>query len=229
MTVANAELESKGSPTAAAPFARAEHFESAERQAHAARLGMWVFLASEVLLFGALFALFATYQVRFPHAFREGVAHNTKILGSINTGVLLVSSTLVAGGVHALRAGHRNRALALTSGTIVLGLVFLAIKLTEYAEHFREGIYPGGVGRFFTERGLEGTHGLPEFWTLYYGMTGLHAIHVTIGSAVLFAMVVGMVRGHVTPESAHRLEVSAIYWHLVDVIWIFLWPLFYLA
>lgn len=229
MTSASSELEPRPSAIPAPPFTPAEHFESAERQAHAARLGMWVFLASEVLLFGALFALFTTYQVRFPAAFREGVAHNTKILGSINTGVLLVSSTLVAGGVHALRDGRKKRAIALTSGTIVLGLVFLAIKLTEYTEHFKQGIYPGGVGRFFTERGLQGTHGLPEFWTLYYGMTGLHAIHVTIGSAVLAAMVIGMARGHVTSESAHRLEVSAIYWHLVDVIWIFLWPLFYLA
>jgi cytochrome c oxidase subunit 3 len=228
MTVANPELDSKGDAPPHS-FEHDEHFESAERQAHAARLGMWIFLASEVLLFGALFALFTTYQVHFPDAFREGVAHNTKLLGSLNTGVLLVSSTLVAAGVHALRSGHEKRSIVLVGGTIFLGLVFLAIKFTEYAKHFDEGIYPGGVGHFFTEHEIHGSRGLPEFWTLYYGMTGLHAIHVTIGSAVLGAMVFGMVRGHVTRESAHRLEVSAIYWHLVDVIWIFLWPLFYLA
>jgi cytochrome c oxidase subunit 3 len=207
----------------------ADHFESLERQAHAARFGMWVFLATEVLLFGALFALFTTYQVRFPEAFHIGVEHNTKLLGSINTGVLLVSSTLVAGAVHAVRDGHKTRAIVLVCGTVFLGLVFLAIKLTEYGKHFEEGIYPGGVGSFFTEHGIHGAHGLPEFWTLYYAMTGLHAIHVTIGSSVLAVLAYGLHGGWVTSETAHRLEVGAIYWHLVDVIWIFLWPLFYLA
>lgn len=204
----------------------AHHFESVERQAHAARLGMWIFLASEVLLFGALFALFTTYQARFPEGFKEGVAHNTKVLGSINTGVLLVSSTLVAGAVHAMRAGRKTVSVMLVAGTILLAFVFLAIKFTEYAHHFREGIYPGGVGGFFLEHR---TGGLPAFWTLYFGMTGLHAIHVTIGSGVLAALLIATGRGHVSAASAYRLEVGALYWHLVDVIWIFLWPLFYLS
>ncbi len=206
--------------------AHAEHFESIERQAHAARLGMWVFLASEVLLFGAAITLFAAYQVQFPKAFKEGIEHNTKVLGTINTGVLLLSSTLVAAGVHALRGGRRSRAVLLVGGTIGLALVFLAIKAFEYAKHFEEGIYPGGVGRFFQEHP---TRGLPQYWTLYFGMTGLHALHVTIGAAVLGVLALGMLGERIGPANAHRLEVGAIYWHLVDVIWIFLWPLFYLA
>lgn len=204
----------------------AEHFDSLEKQSHAARLGMWVFLATEVLLFGAAFALFASYQVHFPEAFRTGVHHNTKILGTINTGVLLTSSTLVAGGVHAMRAGRKRLASLLVASTIVLGLVFLVIKFVEYGKHFEEGIYPGGVGRFFVENYVRG---LAEFWTLYYGMTALHAIHVTIGAGVLGALLIGIARGHVTKETSYRLDIGAIYWHLVDVIWIFLWPLFYLA
>jgi cytochrome c oxidase subunit 3 len=207
-------------------IAHADHFESFERQAHAARFGMWVFLASEVLLFGAAFTLFAAYQVEFPEAFHEGVTHNTKVLGSINTGVLLVSSTLVAAAVHLLREGRRQAAAGLTLGTIVLAVVFLVIKLYEYSRHFDEGIYPGGVGRFFVEHQ---THGLPAYWTLYFGMTGLHAIHVTIGACVLGYMVYQLLRGQITATNAHRLEIGAIYWHLVDVVWIFLWPLFYLA
>jgi cytochrome c oxidase subunit 3 len=207
-------------------FVPESHFQDAEQQAHAARLGMWVFLASEVLLFGALIALFASYQAHYPETFRQAVHENTKVFGSINTGVLLTSSILVACSVHTLRAGRMRLAKWLVFGTIVLGLVFLVIKLTEYAKHFDDGIYPGGVGRFF-----EGhtARGFSEFWTLYFGMTGLHAFHVTVGMTVLGVMLIGMARGTVTPASAHRLELGAVYWHLVDVIWIFLWPLFYLA
>lgn len=184
----------------------AEHFADAEKQAHAARLGMWIFLASELLLFAALFTLFAAYRVEHAAAFHEAVAHNTKVLGSINTAVLLVSSTCVAGGVHALRANRRRLSLALVFTTIALGALFVAIKLTEYAKHFAEGIYPGGEN---------------QFWTLYFGMTGLHAFHVLAGMTLL--AVIG------TRGNLHRLEIAALYWHLVDVIWIFLWPLFYLA
>ncbi len=202
------------------------HFENLEQQAHAARLGMWVFLASEVLLFGAAFTLFIAYQVHYPDAFRASIEHNTKVLGTVNTGVLLTSSTLVAAGVHALRAGSRKSASWLVAGTIGLAFVFLVIKAIEYGAHFSEGIYPGGGGHFFVEHP---EHGMAEFWTLYYLMTGLHAVHVTIGAIVLGVLLLGIYRGRVNPASSHKLEVGAIYWHLVDVIWIFLWPLFYLA
>jgi len=202
------------------------HFESLEQQAQAARLGMWVFLATEVLLFGAAFALFISYQVHYPGAFRQSIEHNAKVLGTVNTGVLLTSSTLVAGAVHALRGGNRRWSSWLLAGTIGLAFVFLGIKATEYAKHFAEGIYPGGAGHFFVEHHERGT---AEFWTLYYLMTGLHAVHVTIGIGVLGVLLVKIVRGRIGKLSAHKLEVGAIYWHLVDVIWIFLWPLFYLA
>ena len=204
----------------------AAHFESLEQQAHAARLGMWVFLATEVLLFGAAFTVFIAYQVHFPDAFREAIEHNTKVLGTVNTGVLLTSSTLVAGAVHALRAGRRRSAALLVTATIALAFVFLLIKGIEYATHFHEGIYPGGVGRFFVEHTARG---MAEFWTLYYLTTGLHALHVTIGAAVLGVLLFGVVRGRIGTATAHKLEIGAIYWHLVDVIWIFLWPLLYLA
>ncbi len=204
----------------------ADHFESLEQQAQAARLGMWVFLATEVLLFGAAFALFVSYQVHFPDAFRQSIEHNAKVLGTVNTGVLLTSSTLVAGAVHALRAGSRRSSSWLLAGTIGLAFVFLGIKATEYGRHFAEGIYPGGAGHFFVEHHVRG---MAEFWTLYYLMTGLHAVHVTVGIGVLGVLLVEVLRGRIGKRSAHKLEIGAIYWHLVDVIWIFLWPLFYLA
>lgn len=202
------------------------HFESLDQQRHAARLGMWIFLASEMLLFSALFTLFAAYRAHYPDAFLEAVHHNTKVLGSINTGVLLVSSAFVASAVHAARAGRRGAAATRVVATIVLGCVFLAIKLTEYGIHVHEGILPGGRGHFFVENDAPG---LIPFWTLYWVMTGLHALHVTIGLGALAFMLLLVLRRDATGPLAHRLELAAIYWHLVDVVWIFLWPLLYIA
>lgn len=204
----------------------AGHFETMETQGHAARLGMWIFLATEVLLFAGLFTLYAGYRAHYPGEFHEGIEHNTRTLGSINTGVLLASSFFVAMSVHALRGRATGVAAALLTATIVCGGIFLWIKLTEYSHHFDEGIYPGGSGAFFAEHG---TRGSASFWTLYFCMTGLHAIHVCAGMLVLFAMTIGVVRGKIMAAKAHPLEIGAIYWHLIDTIWLFLWPIFYLA
>jgi cytochrome c oxidase subunit 3 len=205
---------------------KADHFADLEQQAVAARLGLWVFLASEVLLFAGLFMLYAALRVEHPHAFHEGIRHATKTLGSINTGVLLVSSGSVAYAVHALRTGRREQAVVCTSITSMLGLVFLAIKLVEYAKHWHEGIGPGARGSFYAENA---DPGLQPFFTLYYTTTGLHAVHVLVGATVLAVLAVGMVLGRVDERTAYRLECGATYWHLVDLFWIFLWPLFYLA
>jgi cytochrome c oxidase subunit 3 len=208
------------------PRAPEGHFASMEQQAHAARLGMWIFLSSELLLFAGMFALFITEQSMHPQGFHEGVLHNTKVLGSINTGVLLVSSTIAASAVHMVRAGRMRLAGGLVALVILFGCAFLAIKFTEYGKHFSDGIYPGGQGRFFLEHT---TPGLPLFWSLYFLMTAVHALHVTIGMGVLGSTFFGMRGGEITPDAPQRMELAAIYWHLVDVIWIFLWPLFYLA
>lgn len=207
----------------------AEQFESIEQQGHAARLGMWLFLASEMLLFAGLFALFVTYRVMYPDGFAAGVRANTKTLGSINTGVLLTSSYFAASAVHSVRAGAMRRAKRFVWGTIALGLAFLCIKAAEYAHHFHEGIFPGGAGAFFTRPEAPAAQGLALFWTLYYFMTGLHALHVTAGMILLSTTLHGMQSKAIVPEAPQRMEVAALYWHLVDAIWIFLWPLLYLA
>jgi cytochrome c oxidase subunit 3 len=204
----------------------AEHFEDLGRQAHAARLGMWVFLSSEILFFAGLFALYGTYRVEHPEGFGEGVLNNTLALGTTNTGVLLLSSYTIALAVHQLRRGNERVAARLTALTIALGVCFLGIKTTEYLEHFHEGIYPGGVGDSFT---THATPGIAMFFTLYFCMTGLHALHVIAGMSVLTFMLWKIVRGDVTPDASYPLAIGAIYWHLVDAIWIFLWPLFYLV
>lgn len=203
----------------------AEHFDSLERQAHAAHLGMWLFLASEVLLFAGFFALYAAYRAMYPAGFGAGVEYNTRLLGSLNTLVLLTSSYAAASSVHALRAARVQLSLAWIGATIVLGAVFLAIKFGEYAAHFHDGIFPGGRGHFFAEHAEPG---LREFWTLYFATTGLHAIHVTVGLLVLAWLGWRVARGKISAAVDHPLALGAMYWHLVDVIWIFVWPLFYL-
>jgi cytochrome c oxidase subunit 3 len=195
----------------------AEHFESLEQQSHAAHLGMWIFLASEVLLFAGLFALYAVYRIQHPSGFAIGLEHAKKTIGSINTAILLTSSYAVAAAVLALRAGRRRRTIVLLLTTIALGLSFIALKLYEYSLHFHEGIWPGGRGAFFD---AFPSAGVVPFWTLYYVMTGLHVVHVTAGLSVLGWMTWKVAHGKVAPPHDYPL---------VDIVWIFLWPLFYLT
>ena len=204
----------------------AAHFESAERQAHASRLGMWVFLGSELLLFAGLFALYAAGRAENPAGFREGIAHATKTVGSINTCILLISSTSVAAAVELLRRGRQRACIVALAVTLVLGFAFLALKLGEYAAHFREGIFPGGAGGFFVDHVARG---LALFWTLYFISTGLHAVHVSVGLLILILTTRQIATGRVSNANVYRLANAALYWHLIDLIWIFLWPLYYLT
>ncbi len=200
------------------------HFEDLEKQAHAARLGMWVFLGSEVLFFGALFGLYASYRVAYGELFRQAAGHTDLALGTVNTFILLTSSFTVAMSIHAARQARPRAATALLALTVVLGAAFLALKGVEYASHFREGIYPGGEYRF--EELPEG--GARVFFTLYYFMTGLHALHVLGGVGVL-AWLAGRARREAFgPLYDTPLELGGLYWHFVDIVWLFLWPLFYL-
>lgn len=203
----------------------ADHFETLEKQAHAARFGMWVFLASEVLFFSGLFTLYAAYRTEHPEGFGVGVEHNTIVYGSVNTAVLLLSSYTVALGVHELRVGNNRASAALVGTTVILGLCFLVIKTLEYLKHFSDGIYPAGHGSFFA---AHDEAGIKMFFTLYFCMTGLHALHVIVGMGVLTVLLVKVAQRAIEQDAPHPLAIGAIYWHLVDVIWIFLWPLFYL-
>lgn len=197
--------------------------EAAATEQAPARLGMWIFLSSELLLFAGLFALYAGSRALHPAAFKLGIHHADKLTGSTNTAVLLVSSTLVALGVNAAKASRKLTAIAWLTGTLACGALFLLLKLLEYRRHLLHGIAPGGHGS-----GLAAVAGLPQFWTLYYATTGLHAVHVVVGlvvlSVVLWKLIVAPIE-----RSARLLENAALYWHLIDLIWIFLWPLFYLA
>lgn len=204
-----------------------EHFESMDRQKLAATFGMWVFLASEILFFGALFTMFASYRAQAPEAFILAVKHNTLYWGSGNTVVLLTSSLFIALAVHMTRHKRPKASTLWTWATVMLGLLFLGIKAYEYSLHFHQGIYPGGQGMWFREE--HRPPGAAAFWTLYYLMTGLHALHVTVG--VVLLAVVGLLihRGRIDAHRPQILENAAMYWHLVDIIWLFLWPCLYLT
>ncbi len=206
------------------PEEPAEHFEDLAQQEHAAHLGMWLFLTSEVLLFGALFGLYTGYRLEYSREFAEAAHHNNVVLGTINTLILITSSFSAAWAVHVAH-GQRRRPVVLSLAlTIALGLGFLALKATEYWQHFAEGILPGAAYRFAELPG----HGANLFFSLYYAMTGLHALHVIGGLSALFVLAVLAARGRFVGRRHTALELGVLYWHLVDVIWIFLWPLMYL-
>jgi len=202
----------------------AEQFEDLAKQKDAARLGMWAFLGSEALLFTGLFALYAAYRALYPSEFSAAVAHNDARLGTLNTFILLTSSFTVALSVHEVRMERPRRAALLLLGSVLLGFVFLGVKFTEYAAHFRLGIYPGAAYHFTELTG----YGPQVFFTLYFFSTGLHALHVTAGMGVLAWLALSTARGKYTPLYHTPLELGALYWHLVDIIWIFLWPCLYL-
>jgi cytochrome c oxidase subunit 3 len=201
-----------------------EQFENLERQEYTARLGMWIFVGSEALLFAGLFGLYTAYRILHPAAFAEATHHNNQLLGTINTAVLITSSFSVAWAVHAIRMDRRKAATLSLGVTLVLAAGFLVIKGFEYSHHFSAGIYPGV---HYSSEELTG-HGPKLFFTLYYFMTGLHALHVIAGMTVLGWIAVLVRRGRYTSTRNAAVENGALYWHLVDLIWIFLWPLFYL-
>jgi cytochrome c oxidase subunit 3 len=185
---------------------------------------MWVFLGSETLLFAGLFALYAGYRAQFPRAFALGVAHNEEWIGTTNTFVLIVSSFFVAWALHAVRGGRRIMAVSSLGAALFLGACFLGLKGLEYSEHLHKGIAPGSYYHY-AELTMPG---LQPFFTLYYFMTGLHALHVIAGMSLLAWLTWRVLRRRTTAERHVVLELSGLYWHLVDIVWIFLWPLLYL-
>jgi cytochrome c oxidase subunit 3 len=202
----------------------AHHFESLDKQQHAARLAMWVFLATEILLFTALFAAYAVYRFDFHEGFAESSRAIETWLGFVNTLVLVTSSFTVATGYHFASRGDGKKTALFFGISVLLALVFLGFKAVEYSHHFHEGQLPG---RFYTFEGVKAP-GAPLFFALYFLITGLHAIHVVIGMTVLAVVGALAWRGRYSVEYHVPVENAALYWHLVDLIWIFVFPLIYL-
>jgi cytochrome c oxidase subunit 3 len=188
-----------------------------------ARMGMWVFLFTELILFGGLFLAYSAYRRMNPHAFHHASGELNLVLGVANTLVLLTSSLTMALSVSAVRLGKKAHSLAFLATTILLGGVFLVDKYFEWMAKIHHGIYPGSPALMQREPGER------LFFGLYYTMTGLHGLHVIIGVLVLSVMLGLVAKGHIHAGAAIKLENAGLYWHLVDIVWIFLLPLFYLA
>jgi cytochrome c oxidase subunit 3 len=202
----------------------AHQFEDLEQQHEAATLGMWAFLITEVLFFGGLFIVYMVYRFKFPAVFAEASHALNVTLGGINTGVLLTSSLTVALGVQAAQEGKYKVVQRYLFATLIFGLTFLVIKGFEYAEKFEHHLFPG---QGFAYHGPD-PQNAQLYFILYFMMTGLHALHMVVGVGVLIVMMVKVARGRITPEYYAPVEVFGLYWHFVDIVWIFLYPLLYL-
>ena len=204
--------------------ALAHQFDSLGQQTEAATLGMWVFLVTEVLFFGGLFVTYTVYRAFYPAAFAAASHELDILLGGINTAVLITSSLTMALAVHAAQLGHRRLLMIFLVVTMALGMVFLGIKAVEYYHKFAEHHVPGASFQFEREHQRHAQ----IFFSLYFIMTGLHAIHMIIGIGVLLVMWIWAWRGRITSDYAGPIEISGLYWHFVDIVWIFLFPLLYL-
>lgn len=202
-----------------------EHFARPADQAHAAQLGMWVFIASEVLLFGGLFVAYAYYRTVWGQAFREGVAGENIWLGGAMTAILLTASLFVAQAQHFARKGRKNLVGVFLLLAVLFGTGFLLIHLFEYVDHAHKGELPG---LWYTSDEIT-TRGIAVFYALYFLMTGLHVVHVIIGIVLLTTIAVRAFAGRYTREYHIPVEISGMYWHFVDTVWMFLFPLFYCA
>jgi cytochrome c oxidase subunit III len=202
-----------------------EQFEDFAKQGEAARLGMWAFLGSEALLFAGLFALYGAYRSLYREAFHLAGQHMDVALGTVNTFILLTSSLSVALSIWAARARRPRLCSMFLVVTLGFAAAFLVLKGFEYSAHFHEGLYPG---QYYSSTELPQA-GAKMFITLYFFMTGLHGLHVVAGMIILLWALRHALRGRWTPEHHTGLELGAMYWHLVDLIWIFLWPLLYLV
>ncbi len=188
-----------------------------------AKLGMWLFLFTELLLFGGMFILYAVYLARYPHEFAAGGKQLHWVMGTVNTVILLTSSLFVAMAVTALQRGEVRRTIGLISGTIICAAGFLVIKYFEWSAKIGHGIFPGSPHL------KEGPPGESVFFSLYYMTTGIHGLHVVIGSILLAWIALKVKHGSVHSGDYVLLENGALYWHLVDLIWIFIFPLYYLV
>ncbi|MBN2636906.1 MAG: cytochrome c oxidase subunit 3 [Prolixibacteraceae bacterium] len=191
--------------------------------AEASKIGMWLFIFTELLLFGGLFIVYSVYRYMNPDAFHLAAEELNTFIGAINTVILLISSMTIAMATTSLLKRDKRLTLILTSVTVVLGVVFLVNKYFEWGTKFSHGIWPGSEHMLETM-----SQGEILFFGLYFIMTGLHALHIIIGIVLIGVAMWRVNKGTVNENRASLLENAGLYWHLVDVIWIFLFPLFYL-
>lgn len=205
------------------------HFVDVDHQLDAAKLGMWVFIVNEILFFGGLFCAYIIYRAWYPDLFEQAAYQLNAVLGATNTIVLIVSSLTIALAIRAAQTDNQKWLKRHIMYTIILAFVFLIIKGFEYAHKFELGIFPGQYYNPAPE--VLATLDHPKaniFFSIYYMLTGVHAIHIMIGIGLLISLYVRAGRGRFSSKFYNPVEIVGLYWHLVDVIWIFLFPLLYL-
>lgn len=202
-----------------------EHFDDAGQQREAATFGMWIFLATEILFFGVLFASYTICRMLYPQGFAIASRHTDLLMGTIESVVLLTSGTLMVLAVRALQLDQRRAATWLLAATALLGVGFLVMHAFEYYREFTEQLVPGINFRH------SGPHAstVELFFCLYYAITGFHSLHVLIGVIIIAILALRVARGDFGPRHHTALELSALYWHFVDIVWIFVFPLIYLV
>ena len=200
------------------------HFVDAEQQFQTAKMGMWIFLVTEILMFGGLFAAYIVFRLWYPDLFTQASTQLNTFWGGVNTVVLIGSSLTVAMAIKSAQLNQKKN-IAINLGiTLALAAVFMVIKYFEWTHKFELGIFPG---QFYDFGGI--AHEKANiFFSLYYLMTGLHGIHVLIGMGLMSWLLWRSLKNHFDSEYYTPIEMTGLYWHLVDIIWIFLFPLFYL-
>ena len=209
----------------------AHHFDDLEQQRGAARLGIWIFLVTEILFFGGVFCAYAAYRHWYPAEFAAASSQLNVFIASINSLVLLASSLTITLAIHAAQEGRRSSLNWNLIITAILGTLFLVLKGMEYLDDWHENLVPG-TSHFnaaeWEEKGLSPGR-VQLFLMFYYIMTGLHVVHLTVGIGLVIWMWVRARRGLIPPEGYMQVEVTSLYWHFVDLVWLFLVPLLYLA
>lgn len=200
------------------------HFSDADQQKESAKMGMWLFLLTEMLLFGGLFCAYSVFRAWNPEMFLNAHRFLDVKMGMINTFVLITSSLTMALSIKSLQIDKKKHAVWYLTATLVFAAVFLVIKYFEYSHKFHLGQLPG---KYYTFTGVEGTN--PHiFFSIYFAMTGLHGIHIIFGMLVIAWMLYRTITNQFSSEYYTPVEMTGLYWHLVDLIWIYLFPLLYL-
>ncbi len=199
-----------------------EHETHVHRDDIGSRMGMWLFLFTEVLLFGGMFLAYTIYRYKYPGEFTVAGMELSTAIGTMNTVILLTSSLTMALSIVAVQKKSKKLAVIFLSATMIMGVVFLINKYFEWSTKIHHGIYPG------SEELMNKGNGEILFFGLYYTMTGLHALHIIIGLIILGFVLVFLIKNKIRSDKYVQLENAGLYWHLVDLIWIFLFPLFYL-
>jgi len=223
--------DAEAQPAAEHHPALAHQFDDLDQQHESSTLGMWVFLCTEIMFFGGLFTGYTLYRGAYPEAWGAASREMDIFLGALNTAVLITSSLTMALAIHAAQIGKRRVAMIFLALTMLLGLGFLGVKAIEYHDHWTHHQFPGSSFQF--DGAYQGQPVDPKkaelFFSFYWVMTGMHALHMVIGIVIVACIFYGVWKGRYLLAGANPVEMTGLYWHFVDVIWIFLFPLLYLV